>query len=594
MSSGAVVLAALLAGLAAASPAVSQPDPSRDAAATPELRPLPEPPLDRMDPDVRERLDALRSSVAGDLADPATDRGRLTAGFARLGQLYLLYQLDQAARDCFWNAGVLDPADARWAYYLGVARERLGKQAGAIESYERVLAVRPHDEATLVRRGRLALQAGDLATAEERFRRVLEQAPESAAAHQGLGQAAALREDWNAAAEHLSRALELQPAASALHYELGLAFRELGDMDRAREQMAQRGDAQPSFPDPLIDGLETLAPGARQYRRRGGEAFARGDLAGAEAAYRQAIEADPDDAVAYEALGSVLSLENRLSEAISSYRRALELDPEDARAHHDAARLLLRASRTEEAADHLRRAVELVPDYAAAYHDLAAALERQGRLEEAEAAARQAVELQPEDAGERLFHARLRLLAAVDPWQDPERELRRVLEKDPGDGMAWLTLGSLLRSRGETEAALAAYRTVLGLEGSDLETRALQARAHLLIAASSAAGDAASQEAVDHLHAAARLAPDLPEVHLALAKALASRGDHAGAAQAYRLALGLDPGRVEAITGLAEELLRSDRCIEAREHLERSVAAAPGAPGLEELLTRVRKTCPGG
>jgi tetratricopeptide (TPR) repeat protein len=558
-----------------------------------DLRPLPEPPLDRMDPEVAERLRELRSSLAADLADPSPDPARLTAGFARLGQLFLLYQLDQAARDCFWNARLLAPADARWAYYLGVASERLGERDAAVAAFETVLDARPLDEATLVRLGRLALESGDVDGAEKRFGAALDTDPASAAAHQGLGQVSAFREDWRAAVEHLARALELQPAATAIHYELGLAYRELGEMDLAREQMTQRGDAQPSFPDPLVDGLETLAPGAWQFRRRGGEAFARGDLAGAEAAYRQAIEANPDDAPAQEALGSVLALENRISEAISAYRRALELEPDDARAHHDLGRLMLRSGRPDDAIRHLRRAVELVPDYAAAYHDMAAGLEQRGRLAEAAEAAGHAVELLPESAGERLFFARLRLLASLDLRADPKEELRRALERDPRDGMALLSLGALAAAEGREDEALDAYRRVLGIEGADPETRAYRSRAHLLLARPvAAAGEATRAEAAEHLRAAARLTPDLAEVHLDLGRLLLAAGDDAGAAQAFRLALGIDPAEPEAIVGLARALLEQGRCVEAREHLARSVAAAPAATAPRELLARVRATCP--
>jgi len=51
-----------------------------------------------------------------------------------------------------------------------------------------------------------------------------------------------------------------------------------------------------------------------------------------EAVYREAIELDPNNAIAYYKLGGLLAKDTvRTSEAEAAYRKAIELEPHDAR-----------------------------------------------------------------------------------------------------------------------------------------------------------------------------------------------------------------------------------------------------------------------
>jgi Ca-activated chloride channel homolog len=71
----------------------------------------------------------------------------------------------------------------------------------------------------------------------------------------------------------------------------------------------------------LLLMLFVATDGARQ----GNDAFDKGDFAGAEAAYREAIAANPDDARLHFNLGNALARQGKLDEAISSYERFKEM-----------------------------------------------------------------------------------------------------------------------------------------------------------------------------------------------------------------------------------------------------------------------------
>jgi tetratricopeptide (TPR) repeat protein len=467
-----------------------------------------------------------------------------------------------------------------------VSLERQGRHEEAAEALERVLEARPGEPATLLRLGWSGLQTGQPDRAEQWFRQRLETDPSSAAALFGLGQVALEREDWGEAARLFRRVLEIQPDASAVHYPLGLALRQLGDLDGAREHLAQRGDRAPAFPDPLVTDLDTLAAGAWHHMDRARDLLDRGDLQGALAAYRTAVEAEPTSVQAHKSFAYALALGGDLRGAVREYRTALDLDPEQPGVHQRLGAVLVRSGDLDAGIRHLRHAVELAPDFAEAYGQLAAALERAGRIGEAVEAAEEVLRIRPDDSTARLEHGRLDLLARIDPTQDLVSQLRRRVEEEPGDAVAWLTLGSILGSRGDAPGAAEAYRTVLELEGR----QPMKARAHMLIAeqlesaGNRQSGNGVTDQVIFHLREATRLAPDLATTHLALGRALARNRDPEAAARAYRQALALEPARVEASLGLARALLAAGRPNEARTSLREAIAAAPADPRPRELL----------
>ena len=86
-----------------------------------------------------------------------------------------------------------------------------------------------------------------------------------------------------------------------------------------------------------------------------------------------------------------------LKGAIASYRRAIELIPDYAEAHNNLANALLDEGKTDEAETNWRRAIELKPDCADAYGNLAMMLYEKGRLAAAAAILKQWLAHDPEN-----------------------------------------------------------------------------------------------------------------------------------------------------------------------------------------------------
>jgi len=116
----------------------------------------------------------------------------------------------------------------------------------------------------------------------------------------------------------------------------------------------------------------------------------------ARLALLRALELDPGLPDAHAALGLLQALrECRFGDAEMSYRRAIYLDPSNLKAHGWYSVLLLRMNRIDEALNEARCAMEVDPTSHLSYTWVAGALKEARRLDEAERLLDQAIEMHP-------------------------------------------------------------------------------------------------------------------------------------------------------------------------------------------------------
>jgi len=160
-----------------------------------------------------------------------------------------------------------------------------------------------------------------------------------------------------------------------------------------------------------LDGLvSAIHTGLGQCRRL------RDDLAGAEAAYRRAIDACPDDLAAKLLLGNVLCDLGRHDEAERSYDDCIEVRPDFFEAYYNLADNLERAGRFEDAAEAFARAADLRPDLADAHLRLGGLYFRENEFARAARSFRRARNADPSRA-EPLLGCATAQLALDHPWQ---------------------------------------------------------------------------------------------------------------------------------------------------------------------------------
>ena len=176
---------------------------------------------------------------------------------------------------------------------------------------------------------------------------------------------------------------------------------------------------------------------------------------------------------------------------------------------------LFRLGRVEEAAGALSHAVSIDPAHLQAQTNLGAALARLGRMAEAEAVLRKALELNSRYAP---AHTNLgELLRTGGRMAEARESLESALRLAPQDLLTRLAYADVLYELGESESAGTQYREVLSRGPGSSRIHAKLGLA--LLAANDRAG------ALEALRTAVRLDPSAADAHIACAYALLQFGD---------------------------------------------------------------------
>lgn len=461
------------------------------------LQPVALPDFSVMAESVREQMHVQLALLRSAIEDGSQSSAALGVAYGDMGNLFLAASFFQAAGTCYGNAQTLLPDDRRWPYYLGHVYRNTGPIDEAATAFERALELAPNDVATLVWLGDIYLDQGLVEAAEPLFSQALAIRPASAAARFGAGRVALANGDSAQAVQEFEAALAFHPQASTIHVPLAMAYRNLGDLDRAETHLDQRGDVEVTPRDPLMQEVGSLLESAEAYNVRGGQAldvgnwtdaatwFRRGlelaptdpslhhrlgtalyqlaDETGAEAAFEEAIRADPGHVGARYSLGVLRAAAGRHQEAIEHFSTALEHDPVNIQARAQLAGVLGRSGRPAEALAEYERVLEMDPTHQDAAFGYSMTLVRLERYEEARTRLSADSERYPDHP---LFtHALARLLSAAPDDQVRDANLaqqliERLLEQQQSIELGETT-AMMLAELGEYGQAAAVQRDVI-------------------------------------------------------------------------------------------------------------------------------------
>jgi len=378
-----------------------------------------------------ETLNSALAKAHGDL--------RLSAALATV---YVQSHRYQDATDLLRVALDLHPHDAATELLLLRLLVLQDDDAAARPLAQRLLAAHPGNFDALYLSGVLETDAQEYAAAIEHLRAAAALAPNHYDTRYNLGIAFFHQQQNEAAREQLEKAVALDPAQDEAHFHLAQVLRALGQSEQAQEQLMLFQRQQ--------QATIKLALGQTKASQAA-EALKSGNAAQAATLYREAIDAQPQDAVLQYNLAMALSsIEDPTPEDLLRERAALEkaiqLKPGFASAENQLGYLAARADDTAAAEQHFRNALAAAPRFAEASNNLGTLLGQQGRDSEAEVRFRSAVSSNP-----RYIRAWVNLaatLASESRFPEARAAAESALKVDPQDPDALRLLKMLAGSSG--------------------------------------------------------------------------------------------------------------------------------------------------
>jgi predicted TPR repeat methyltransferase len=208
----------------------------------------------------------------------------------------------------------------------------------------------------LVAEGEALLHAGRFAEGEQRARQVLEQQPRTPAAHALLGMSSLMQERHAEALAHVDAALKGDRVNARYHFLSALCLAGLARVDEAIAAYRRALQFQPEFLEARAN-LGFLLECAQK-------------TADAADCYRRVLERDPRNFYCLNRLAYCERLLGRAQASVELLRRALAVNAQFAATHNELALALLQLGRAPEAIEALRSAVAAEPGFAQGWANL--------------------------------------------------------------------------------------------------------------------------------------------------------------------------------------------------------------------------------
>ncbi|HEX5412469.1 MAG TPA: tetratricopeptide repeat protein [Terriglobia bacterium] len=418
-------------------------------AQTGHLPALPQIDLSEFSPVVREQVAKAYNAARANRIDAEAN--------GELGMLLDVYKRRELAAACYERAHQLDPKSFRWLYYLGSLRTAQGDHEGASAAFRAALGLNPDYLPARLKLAESLLTSGKLEEAASLYSAIIKDHPGVAEAYYGLGRIRTAKGDLPGAVNSYQKACELFPAYGAAHYALATAYRRLGDLQKSQEQLKLH-DANPTLvppvQDPLRDALRALDRGPASILERGVQLEEAGRIGDSIAAHLEALQLDPELALAHANLIILYGKTNQPEKAEEHYRDAIHLNPNLADAHYNYGVLLMGQGKWAEAEQAFRRALVANPVYAEADNNLGVVLEQQGKLDEALQHFERAVKRRPDY---RLAHFHIgRILANRKQYAAAIEHFKKILAPEDAHTPTYLyALAATYARAGDRQNALA-------------------------------------------------------------------------------------------------------------------------------------------
>jgi len=221
----------------------------------------------------------------------------------------------EEALSCFARVNALEPENLMAHFNQGYALAMADRNGAALASFRRAAEIGPENFEVLFQQGKTALAVGVVEEAVSSLERAASLGDHRGVVHRYLGEALLSAGRHEDALRAFQAAVRADPRDASSMSQLSVLFLDRGTDTEVALSLARQSVA--------LDPTQTL------FTERLARALAdSGDLAGADAAYRQALERGARSREVYYQLGCLARDLGRLDEARVWFERALETDAE--------------------------------------------------------------------------------------------------------------------------------------------------------------------------------------------------------------------------------------------------------------------------
>jgi tetratricopeptide (TPR) repeat protein len=248
------------------------------------------------------------------------------------------------------------------------------------------------------------------------------------------------------AAEQAREILKVVPTHAPAAFLLARASARIGRGDEAIEALRRTVQLQPDHPE--------------AWRLLADHLMATGDAEGADTAYLRHVKASTRNPELLQAAAAMVKKD--LPRAESLLKAHLMKAPTDVPAIRMLAEVAARYGRDEDARKLLERCLELAPNFTPALYNYAMLLHRDNESARALPLIERLLAAEPRHPGYRNFHAVL--LSRLGDYARAARIYDELLREYPAHAKVWLSYGHTLKTEGELQEGIAAYRRSIALE----------------------------------------------------------------------------------------------------------------------------------
>jgi predicted TPR repeat methyltransferase len=284
-------------------------------------------------------------------------------------------------------------------------------------------------------------EAGRIDEAEAIYREVLAREPENFDTMHWLGLVQFQKRNYAEAADLMGRAVRGNSTVAVYWHNYGEALIAAHRINDAIAAYRFAVDLEPN----LGISYASLGVALRQAN----------NFAAAIEAFQNAIARGVQDPAIHRHLGEVLTMSGKGDEALAAFREALALDPKSAETYHSIGVLFGRAGAIDKAAESFQAALRVEPNHAASHRALAGIHHRAGKVDEATRAYEAAIAADSNNLEARMEFAAV--LEKQNRFDAAAAQYREILRQQPDLVDVQYHLASVSKDRFAPARAPASY-----------------------------------------------------------------------------------------------------------------------------------------